>query len=379
MGAKKTKLLFIMAGLASLLVLQIPATAFAAVTNQSIAIPAYKYPETWKPSDPYWDSIINAGSTKVPLLVMNPNSGPGNAVSNDYVVTMQKAKAAGIRMVGYVRTGYGTKSEKDVFAEIDSWYSMYGDYISGIFFDEVKDSPDTLCYMSVINNYVKRKHNNGLTIANPGIHISDEIAPYADIFMTVEISGNTYINNYPQPHSKFEEDPANQNRIFHVLYNVSSSDRAEVLRLARERNAGFVFITDDGNEANTENQFDQLPTYFTDLTNDVTTLPATNFPNRGATPSPAGCVDPTAAQTPVNPPTDQGATPTSPAPEANVTAPQERGGESVKSPESSTGRSGASAASGDKLAETGISSWSGIAFGSLLPLIGGYFLRRHRR
>ncbi len=363
---------------AALIVTQLPTTVFAAASNQSVLVPAYSYPKTWT-TDLYWDGLIQAGN-KAPFIIVNPASGPGTTVKSDYITAMTRAKNAGTKMIGYVRTGYQTKPLNDVFAEIDAWYAMYGSYISGIFFDEITDSPDKICYMATINNYVKRKYNNATTVANPGRHISDAITPYADIFLTVEFESSVYQRNYPEPTSNFEKNAANQNRIYHVVYNVSAADLDNVISLSRQRNAGYIFITDDGNAANTENQYDDLPTYFTSFTNKIASLPATKLPIRGATTAPTGCNDPTANLTP-NKPNNNGAgtTPANNTPANNNTA----------SPTAPTARPNATAAASTEnqndqqtpesttLAETGVPLWTVALIGTSLLGLGLYVLRKH--
>ena len=155
-------------------------------------IPAYNYPENGR-TNQYWNTVVQAGGS-VPILVANVNSGPGTAVKADYQTTLAKVKAAGSRVIGYVRTGYETKPVHKVLAEVDRWYALYGkDRIDGIFFDEVSNryrtNGDKVCYFATIYNYVKARYG-GITFANPCSEISDEMAPYADVFVTAEYDAN---------------------------------------------------------------------------------------------------------------------------------------------------------------------------------------------
>ena len=61
-------------------------------------------------------------------------------------------------------------------------------------------------------------------VSNPGSHITDAIAPYADLFMLNESTADDYINHYKNPTSAFENDPANAHRIMHTIYDASASD-----------------------------------------------------------------------------------------------------------------------------------------------------------
>ena len=72
--------------------------------------------------------------------------------------------------------------------------------------------------MSKIYNYVKSKLPNKIVMGNPGKQINDGIAPYADIFVTSEISADEYINRYTKPESEFENNSKNAKHIMHIVY-----------------------------------------------------------------------------------------------------------------------------------------------------------------
>ena len=54
---------------------------------------------------------------------MNPNSGPGYSPNPNYVTAVRDAQAAGIAVVGYVYTGYGTRSLTDTLPPALYWSS----------------------------------------------------------------------------------------------------------------------------------------------------------------------------------------------------------------------------------------------------------------
>ena len=68
-------------------------------------------------------------------MIMNPNSGPGASQNPDYVAAVTRAKAAGIKVLGYVHTSYGALSPATVKAEIDAYKAWY--QVNDIFLDEV--------------------------------------------------------------------------------------------------------------------------------------------------------------------------------------------------------------------------------------------------
>jgi len=268
--------------IAALLITLTPARALATTTAQSIAIPAYSYPTTWT-TDPYWDAVE---SSAVPWVIVNPSSGPGTTTNSDYQTQINDNQTAGIRNIGYVATTYQARPIADVVADIDRWHTLYSG-VTGIMLDEIGDTnPDQRCYLASVYNYIKATYPNDLVIANPGAHISDAISPYADVFITSEMTAADYLTSYPAATSTFETTAANQNRIMHIVHATDSSDYAAVLAKTRQENAGWVYITDDV----MPNPYDILPTNFGQLQTDVATLPATTIPDRGVMPYPTGCV-----------------------------------------------------------------------------------------
>lgn len=275
------------------------------VSAQNIIIPAYNYPMTWQSPTPYWDDITTAGGSQVPLVIFNPASGPGVAANPDYQTQIDRNILAGVKNVAYVAVDYQAKDMAEVLDEIDRYQAFYGvDKISGIFLDQVEaNNPAQLCYLSTVYNYIKTTYPNLLVMGNPGVHISDSYAPYADIWITFESDYDTYDNLYTQPASSFENDPANYNRIMHMVHNTSGTDYSNALSLASTRNAGWVYITDDV----LANPYDALPSYFSAMLAEIPNT--TTIPNRSAQLAYSGCDDPyalTATQDPEEDDNDSG-------------------------------------------------------------------------
>ena len=98
-------------------------------------VPSYIYPgSAW--------SQIDAGHPPVDLAIINPASGPGHLGRSE--ATRRRSSTshgAGVDVVGYVHTSYGSRSlstvEKEI-AEYESWY-----HVDGIFVDEASTSCST--------------------------------------------------------------------------------------------------------------------------------------------------------------------------------------------------------------------------------------------
>lgn len=233
------------------------ANLFSAVERQSIIVPAYNYPEK---NDAYWNAITAIGSATIPYVIVNPGDGSGNRVDANYVAQISKNNAAGIRNVGYIYTNYQTRPITEVYAEVDNYMKFYGESnISGFFFDEIAvNTPEQVSYMADLYNYVKHRWADKIVMGNPGREITDAIAPYADIFVTAEMDSAKYFNRYKGSKAAFENNADNAKHIMHIIHSADPAQYAEIIKLSRGYNAGWLYVTDDV----MNNPYDQLPTNF---------------------------------------------------------------------------------------------------------------------
>ncbi len=236
------------------------------VNKQSTILTSYHYPENGA-ADPYWAAVHAKGNAKIPMVLINPNSGPGVNADSNYVKLVNANTGAGFKNIGYIKTVYGSRSLDEVKADIDAYFKFYGKKnIHGFFFDEVGTQTNhQVSYMAEIYNHVKAISPQMVVMANPGWHIPDAISPYADIFVASEMSANDYIGQYQAPTSAFENTAANANRIMHMIYGADSGQYDKILQLSRERNAGWIFITSDDQKHPDYNPYNDLPKDFNSL------------------------------------------------------------------------------------------------------------------
>lgn len=221
-------------------------------------IPSYFYPGT------LWDRSINA-SPKVSIMIINPNSGPGDKVDQNYVKTVSDAQKAGVKILGYVATTYGNKklesggtqiasNTSSVFKEIDQYANWYN--IDGIFLDEAASGPERLDYYKQINNHIQNKiGSNSVTVLNPGVYPDEGYTKYADIILTYEGTYQSY-QTLPIPSWTNNYD---KNKFMHLVYGAAGATNMDkVTTLASVRNVGYLYVTND----NIPNPWDTLPSYF---------------------------------------------------------------------------------------------------------------------
>jgi hypothetical protein len=239
-----------------------------ATDGQQVAVASYIHPLSDKAA---WDRLIAYPKDKVTVLVANIVNGPDWTVDNDWNTTITKAAATGKRVLGYVRTGYlGVSLQKfktrlgstdladwvaQIESDVDTWYTLYGSTIGGIFFDEGWNDcgPDNV-YAELyryMNDNTKRKYPKAFTVLNPGSTMPQCFEDSADTLMTYENSYETYTTSYI-PNNWVAKD---SRKLWHIIYNVPEAEVARVAALAKERGAGLVEITNDV----LPNPYDNLP------------------------------------------------------------------------------------------------------------------------
>ncbi|KAH8431510.1 uncharacterized protein LDX57_009173 [Aspergillus melleus] len=236
--------------------------------GQQIAVASYINPL----SDPAaWDRLIEYPVEKMPILVANAVNGPDSAVDENWQDVIQRASSSGKTVLGYVRTGYlGVSVQKfqtrlgsgaladwtaQIEEDVDMWYSLYGDSIGGIFFDEgwpeCGDNNEYVDLYKYINAYTKRAHPGALTVLNPGSPMASCFEDTMDTLLTFELSYDAYMNSYT-PNDWTPKDPR---KLWHIVYDVPASAVNEVAKLAKKRGAGMIQLTDD----TLPNPYDTLP------------------------------------------------------------------------------------------------------------------------
>ncbi|OIO14958.1 hypothetical protein AUJ73_01465 [Candidatus Gottesmanbacteria bacterium CG1_02_37_22] len=257
-----------------------------------ILLPLYIYP-AGNPN-PDWQKIADTQKIQnIPVVaIVNPHSGPGvcstsNPDSN-YKNNMQVLRNAGVTMVGYVATGYGSKLSNNVKNEIDQYANCFD--VKGIFFDEVNGNASFLNYYKELYNYVKSKSNFDLVVINPGQNI-DEVFLKENTF-DIAVIYEDYANNWSSynPPSFISNYPNNH---FAALIHSTANDVQTMktyIDSALNRNIGYVYITNDS----LPNPWDSLPPYWQNeieyikiINNGITTTPTpTPVPTVTVTPGP---------------------------------------------------------------------------------------------
>lgn len=220
------------------------AAAPSEAQTQRMAIPSYFGPGA------LWTKL-GAAAPRAGLAVINPNSGPGDAVRADYVAQVEAARARGVTVLGYVHTSYGKRPLAEVQSEIERFNHWYR--VNGIFFDEVTDDDANLSYYIHCRAAAGTGHPKVVVVINPGAPVTEGYMAAADIVLTFESDYKTYLKRAADP-AWVARYPAK--RFWHLVY--AAPDAAAMRRavlLSKKRNAGWVYVTPD----DLPNPWDTLP------------------------------------------------------------------------------------------------------------------------
>jgi hypothetical protein len=221
---------------------------------QKLMAPAYFYPPTG-----LWDPLIEQGSA-LGFIILNPDSGVHTKHDWRYDAPLAKARAAGIRVVGYIQTDYGERPPSAVIDEMERYREWYG--VTSFFLDEADTNPVSIELYREMSDHAHAM--GGITLFNFGYHPHPAYMEVADYLVTFEDAASVYVD-YELP-AWIHEFPAH--RFIQMVYGVNEDNIDTVLAKTRESNAGFVWITDD--HINTGSPYNTLPTYWESLNTQLT-------------------------------------------------------------------------------------------------------------
>jgi hypothetical protein len=206
------------------------------------------------PSDQSWNAIISAAEahpTVHVVAIVNPSDGPGSSKSSAYTTGIAGLQAAGIQVIGYVATGYGSHSVASMEAEMDTWKSFYPT-LQGIFFDEQSNSTSDVAHYQTLSQYAKSIGLN-YTVGNPGTDVPTAFIGAVDTMLIYESDGVPAMSALSQ-YSAYAKGN------FGIIPYAVSSMNATFVQQARQY-VQYVYLTND----DLPNPWDSLSSYFAQL------------------------------------------------------------------------------------------------------------------
>lgn len=101
--------------------------------TRRIIAPTYFWPGTTGVPDG-WSRVIMAAAY-VSTVLLNPDSGPGQTQLQLFSDITRQSQAAGMKVLGYVDSGYGNRAIEDVLDDIDTYSDWY--QVDGFFIDDM--------------------------------------------------------------------------------------------------------------------------------------------------------------------------------------------------------------------------------------------------
>jgi serine/threonine protein kinase len=218
-----------------------------------ILVPAYFYPGGKGLRQ--WDRLIDSAGAVGLVAVVNPQSGPGEEFNPSYAEVIDRAKAAGITMIGYVSTGHTKRPLLAVKADVDRWVRFYP-RIDGIFFDEQASEANRVTYYASLYDHMRQVLPMGLVVTNPGTVCAEEYLsrPATDVGCLAEASRSLVDYRVPVWADRY---PAN--RFCALIEGVVSRDKMrEYIGEMPGKRFGYCYITD----ATGPNPWGGLPSYW---------------------------------------------------------------------------------------------------------------------
>jgi len=226
-----------------------------------LLVPAYFYPV----AGGGWDQMAAAAKSAPVTAILNPDSGPGSSADPAYAAAINKLLDHDGHVVAYIHTSYGQRSLAIVKAEVRAYASFY--QLDGFFVDEMATDAADIPYYQHLYAYIKKINRHYEVIGNPGTSTQRSYltAPTADVLVDFEDNQSAYPSAAPP--SWVRKFRAQQ--FGNIVGEAASVSAMEAdLLLAHERNAGYVYVTDQNiNDDNTA--YDRLPAYWSQEVADI--------------------------------------------------------------------------------------------------------------
>jgi Spherulation-specific family 4 len=207
-------------------------------------------PAFFEPPD--WAGAVTDGRAPA-VMILNPASGPGTAPDPALQHAVRQASAAGSRVIGYIGTNYAHLPSAQVRREVSDYRTWY--HVRGIFLDQTPtEGSQQLGYYQDLARYIRQVIGGAVIWINPGAVPDRSYLSVASVVMIFEGSYASYqrltlpawVDRYPP------------GRFAHTIYATPAGAVASAVRLARDRNAGYLFLTPDGGS----NPYGALPSYW---------------------------------------------------------------------------------------------------------------------
>lgn len=175
------------------------------------------------------------GRRRPRMVVVNPENGPGPRRTQGYISAVHALQAAGVRVLGYVSTGYAGRPLRDAVADVDRYRAWYR--VDGIFFDEAASDAARVPYYRALAG-AARGDDGGVVVLNPGVPPAPGYFDLADVVVTFEGTYDAYATAMAETPAWLRE--LRPDRVAHLLYGAT---RAQALSALSGSASGYLYVT----------------------------------------------------------------------------------------------------------------------------------------
>jgi hypothetical protein len=220
-------------------------TTAMAAGQARLGAPSYQ-----DPGSPQWTAWAAPGAKSIGIMIVNLDNGDDETYYASADRAIRDTRRQGIFVLGYTYTGYGARDPKVVQRKIDAVYRNY--LVDGIFFDETPTDcnasnpffSNSFLYYEALTSYVREKAGARITVLNPGTY-----SP-SDCWMGIT---NIQMNWEDQGLARYRDDYVDfawvhkypPDRFWHIVYGMGADELPAALELAKQRNAGWVYFTQE--------------------------------------------------------------------------------------------------------------------------------------
>lgn len=206
-----------------------PRSAAAPAVVRSLLVPLYVHPDV----DPDAWQALEGAAGRLYGVVLNVADGPGSGGPDSaFTAAAERLRTAGVRLFGYVDTGYGTRPVQDAARDVRRHREWYG--AAGVFLDRAAAGRDRLPYYRRLAD-AARRDGARTVVLNPGVHPDPAYTAVGDLLVTYEGTWTDYAAA-AVPGWTAAHPPA---RFCHLVYGVPGGVAARaVARTAVLRGAG---------------------------------------------------------------------------------------------------------------------------------------------
>lgn len=237
-----------------------------ALSNEQFFSPVtYYWADYYKNENSQWGKVLDVDH--LGFTIINNANGAGAEKSTDFEKQVAIARSKGVKILGYVHTGYGQRDKTEILSDVRKHIEWY--QVDGIFLDETisgwtAEQVALIPYYQELHDEIKKLNSRLFVVANPGTNTIEAVLPTADIFMTYESNANQYITakDYKdrdiiitQPY--YRNLP--KTKFWHVVYGVTPENYLKVMERAQKEHVGHVYFTDKMKEDNKKPDYSKAP------------------------------------------------------------------------------------------------------------------------